>query len=204
MTTNWGSVADWVGVGVSAMTLLIAWKALASWKAQLHGTKRHETAHEIAMAARALRYAFYESRSPFIDAWEFPESYRQRRVGERPTRDQEAAEFAHAYQARLQSLWPYIRKCVELRAKAGAVFGDDCAQDLEKLAKKAREFEFIVAEYVEQLRVGPEIVKLWTDQKWVGRVKESIKTSSERDDPFSGEFEDAMRCLIAHIERDLT
>lgn len=203
MTMDWGNVADWVGVGVSAVTLFLAWKALASWKAQLSGTKRHETAHEIALSARALRYAFYESRSPFISAWEFPDSYRERRHGETPTNADLAAEHAHVYRERLKVLWPYIQACAELRAKAGAVFGDDCAGALEALAKKAREFEFVVAEYVAQLRVGPEVVRQWTDQKWAERVRASISASGERDDPLSLEFEEKMKGLMKFVVDDL-
>jgi len=54
---------------------------------------------------------------------------------------------------------------------------DECAGALETLARKTREFEFVVDEYVEQLRVGSEIVKQWADQKGVARVKKSIRAS---------------------------
>jgi hypothetical protein len=151
---NWGTVPDWLTFFAAAATALFAWKALSSWRRQLEGQTRHGVALEIASAARSLRYAFYDARSPLLLAAEFPESYRTRRMGERPTRDKEASEHAFVYQNRLKALWPYIRDCAKLRPKAGITFGDKCADALEALAKKARELEFIAQEHVEQMRVG--------------------------------------------------
>ena len=196
---NWGTVPDWLMFLATAATALFAWKALGSWRRQLEGQTRHSVALEIASAARALRYAFYDARSPMLWAAEYPESYRNRRMGERPTRDEEAGEQAFVYQNRLKALWPYIQDCAKLRPKAGIAFGDKCADSLEALAKKARELEFIAQEYVEQTRVGDEIVAMWTDQKWVQRVKSSIHADTGRQDPLSVEFEAAMQVLMNHV-----
>ncbi len=198
---NWGSLPDWLAFLAATATAVIALKALGSWEAQLDGQTRHAVAIEIETSARALRYAFYDARSPLLVAAEFPESYRNRRMGEQPTRDEEAREHAFVYQNRLRTLWPYISECAKLRPKAGITFSDDCADALESLAKKARELEFIVSEYVEQLRVGPEVVSMWSDQDWVKRVKECVHAYPGKNDPLSVEFEAAMQKLIRFLSQ---
>ncbi|MGZ8992578.1 MAG: hypothetical protein ACXW16_01030 [Burkholderiaceae bacterium] len=197
---NWGTIPDWLTFAATAVTAGVAWKALSSWKKQLEGQTQHNVAIEVASAARALRYAFYDARSPLLLASEFPESYQERRMGEKPTRSQEAQEHAFVYQSRLKALWPYITECAKLRPKAGITFGDGCADALESLAKKARELEFIAQDYVEQMSVGQEIVTQWADQSWVKRVKTSIRVGSDRQDPLSLEFEAAMKKVFDEID----
>lgn len=196
---QWGTVVDWLTFIATAATALAAWKALTSWKQQLEGQTRHSAALEVATAARALRYAFYDARSPMLFAGEFPESYRNRRMGERPSREEAAQEHAFLYRNRLKTLWQYISECAKLRPKAGTTLGDDCADALESLAKKARELEFIFEERVEQIRVGEELVAKWTDQDWVKRVNESVEVSGDRQDPLSQEFEAAMKNLFDRL-----
>lgn len=192
---NWGTIPDWLTFGATALTAWAAWAALGSWREQLSGRAEHDVRLEVVTAARALRYAFYDARSPLITAAEFPDSYRSRRHGEQPSAEERVEEYAHAYRGRWNALWPYIAQCAELRPRAGAVFGDACADALEALAKKAREWHFIAQEHVEQIRVGPNIVAQWTDQDWVTYVNASIAVSPERDDKLSREFEAAM----AHV-----
>lgn len=192
---NWGSLADWLSFLAAAATAFIALRALGSWKAQLAGQTRHAVAIEIETAARALRYAFYDARSPLLAAAEFSEPYRTRRMGEQPTREDKASEYAFVYHNRLRALSPYIHECAKLRPKAGMTFSDDCADALESLAKKARELDFIASEYVEQIRVGTEVVSMWSDQEWASRVKNCIQVRPEKNDPLSIEFEAAMQNL---------
>jgi hypothetical protein len=196
---QWGTIPDWLTFIATAATALVAWKALSSWKEALRGETQHRAAQEIAAAAKALQYAFYDARSPWLSADEFPESYRNRRHGEQPSREQDAEEHAFLYDNRLKALWPYILECAKLRPKAGITFGDECADALEDLAKKARELAFIARERVEQIRLGKDIVAGWTDQNWVKRVKDSIHASSDKTDPLSQEFEAALARLFSKL-----
>lgn len=200
---DWAVIASWLSAVTGVGTLVVALVALNTWKAQLHGTTRHDVANQIATAARSLRYAFYDARSAMIVGWEWPGwASEGPRAGERYG-DQIANEYRHVYTNRTRELFAFVRACLDLRARAWAVFGEECAISLENLARKAREFEFIAEEFVEQIRVGPKIVNSWNDQEWVARVKGSIGVTSSRDDPYSLEFEAAFHRLHDKISVDL-
>lgn len=63
-------------------------------------------------------------------------------------------------------LCPYVRAVAELRAKCGAVFGDDAAAACEKLAIEARHLRFYMEQDVSMKRAG-DAVNLWSDQELV-------------------------------------
>jgi len=193
---DWSAVADWANVSISFLTLVLGVFAVRMWRVQLRGGTKHQAAHEIAEAARMLRYAFYDARSPFFSAGEFPPSYRQRAMGTVATNDEQAAEYRHAFKNRLKELWVHLMKLANLRPRAGAAIGDPAANAVERLAKVARQLEFYMSERVEQYRVGPEIVAHWSDQAFVAKVNAGITADSEREDAYSREFEEAFTALL--------
>lgn len=194
---QWGTVPDWISAVATLGTLVIAWVALSSWREQLKGASVHAVAEELAVAARSLKYAFYGARSPMFWAGEFPESYSKRYENREKPRHEIAEEFRHAYANRWKTLWPHIELLATLRSKAGAVLGDEIAQLAEDLAKKARELRFMMDEDIEQKRVGPDVVKRWSDQEFHKRVRDSV-VSHEAQDPLSKEFDAALdRLLLA-------
>jgi len=79
----------------------------------------------------------------------------------------------------------------KLRARAGTLLGDEVADVIERLAKKGRELSNFFDQRVEQIRVGETIVRLWPNQAWVERVKESliaVPDPNARDDRYTREF----------------
>lgn len=86
---------------------------------------------------------------------------------------------------------PYVKAVAELRAKCGAVVGDDAAAAAEKQANTARQLQFYMQQHTDQLRAGAEGVSLWADQNFVQVVKNSVTVSDPKDDKFSKEFEAA-------------
>jgi hypothetical protein len=200
---DWGLIADWVAAIAAAGTLGVAVWAARSWREQLRGGSKHTVAQEVATAARALRYAFYGARSPLIEGWEFPESYWSRGPTSRKSNTEEAEAYRHVYHRRIKELWPTIRAVADLRARAGAVLGEETAKDLENLAKKARELDFFFEQDVDARRAGPEGVKQWTDQGFVERVRQSVVVHDPPDDRFSKEFEEMLRTLLERVKPHL-
>jgi hypothetical protein len=200
---DWGLLANVVSAVASVATFVVAAIALTAWRAQLSGTTRHQAANRITTAARALRIAFYESRSPMIEAWEFPRSYRDRPIGQRPNNAELAHEYGHAYDGRLKELRPYLLRLARLRPAAGAVLGEPVADAAEALVRKARELQFLMRQHVRQLSDGPEVVAMWTDQAHVARVEACVLKGKPHDDDFSKEFEALFVELLKDIESAL-
>jgi hypothetical protein len=192
-----GNMAEWVTALAAVATAIIAGIALSAWRDQVRGTSRHQAASEIAEAALLMKYHFYDARSPFYGAWEFPPAYHS---NSNRTRDDEADGWAFVFQKRWDHLSPEILKLATLRAKAGAVLNDDCAVALGELASKARELSNFFGERVGQYRAGPNIVAQWTDQDWVKRVKKSVEKIPDESDPYTEEFERKFKALRDLIE----
>lgn len=188
---DWAEVRGWIEAGATAATALIAWAAYRAWLPQLRGSSKHAAAAAILEAARLMRYHFYDARSPWISAGEFPPAYRATVAH---SSEEEAGGYAHVYEGRWKHLGPQIQQLATLRAKAGALLGDDVADALEGVARKARELHNFMTDSVAQYRAGPEIVREW-DQEWVELVKKSVKADPSRDDKYSKEFEEKFAAL---------
>jgi hypothetical protein len=199
---DWGLVAEVIGALAGVATVVLAALALQAWKQQLHGTNKISTANDILVAAASARYAFYGARSRVFQAWEFPESYRTRAIGQQPSNAEKAQEYLHAYQGRLKSLWPYLRDLLALRARAGVVFDQKIVTAIEDVVAKANELRSYTEEHVEQLRVGPAIVAQWTDQAFARRARESVTAGPDKADVFSSEFETAYDVLRKLMEAE--
>lgn len=178
---------DWISAATSLGTLIMAGYALTTWRGQLRGSTKHAIAQETATAARALRYAFYGARSRMIDGWEFPQPF----TGLSGAGNEQLGDaYAHVYGNRFKELWPHVRALADLRARCGEGLSDDVAKEVENLAMKARTLQFFMHEHVEQMRAGPEVVKMWTDQEFVKKVKSSVYADGDApDDQYSREFE---------------
>jgi hypothetical protein len=200
---DWGLVADWITALTSAGVLYIAYVALGTWRHEVRGSAKLAASHEIVAAARALRYAFYAARSPLVEGWEFPETSRARAPNETTAED-----YAHVFAARRRDMWPALRSVVDLRAKAGTVFGDAAADSVERLAKVARRLQFYMDEYVAIQRAG-ESVKQWTDQEHVKLTKQVVWVHEQRDDGCvaateigRGDLADLSKCVSSRIALD--
>ena len=195
---DWGLVADWLTVALSAVTLLLAYWALNAWRAQLHGTSRHAVAQEVSTTARALRYAYYDARSPLLEPWEFPEQsfWELNQL----TEVEQADAYWHVYQNRLKEMWPQMKALADCRAKAG-ILGDPVADAVEELAKTGRRLSFYMQDHTRVIRAG-ESVAGWTDQVHVAKVKGVLATRGTNE-PISNEFEEAMKVLLKKLEPNL-
>jgi hypothetical protein len=134
-----------------------------------------------------------------IWAWEFPDEYWA--AGNNRSNTLNADSHWIVYQNRLKEMWPYVKAVAELRAKCGAVVGDDAAAAAEKLANTARQLQFYMQQHTDQLRAGPEGVTLWADQDFVQEVKNSVTVSDAKDDKFSKEFDAAFDALLNLLKR---
>ena len=194
----WGNVAEWfAGVG-ALITAAIAAAALRSWRSQLQTTTKHAAANEIAAAASLMRYHFYDARNPLYTTDEWPSWYYEKPEQER-SREDEAKAWAHIYNNRYSKhLGPQVVEIAKLRAKALVLLGDDIAKGMTDLAKQARWLSLMFQERYNQIKAGPEIVKQWTNQEFVKRVKNSVTTdaSENPDDDFSLAFEKAFANLL--------
>lgn len=197
---DWGLTADLISALAAIATFGVALWAAASWREQLRGGSKHAVAQEVATAARSLSYAFYGARSPMIEGWEFPERYWTRDGGRSRTNTEEGEAYAHVYRRRIQELWPSIMAVAGLRAKAGAVLAEDVSENLEGLAKKARELQFYFEQRVRQIQSGPESVKQWSDQNYVAKVNSSVVVHDPPDDAFSKEFEELLTRLLERVK----
>lgn len=197
-----GSVAEWVTAFAAVWAALIGWQALGSWQHQLKGATKHTVAHEIATAARALRYAFYDARSPLIFAYEWPPDYFGRPIDYLQSNDQKAKDYTYTSNGRLKVLWPYILKLVELRPKAGATLGDPVADSVEALARKVQELQTYMSHQAEMLRQGGLRPSQWTDHDKRTATAITVDLRSKSDE-FSLEFEacltDLMGLLAPHM-----
>ena len=145
--------------------------------------------------ARLLRYFFYDARNSWYDAGEFPPAYHQM-TSEQRTNDDEARAWAYVYEGRYKLVRRQIWVLARLRARSGAVLGDESAAAIETLARKARELGNFMNERVAQYRAGEHIVAQWPDQGWVRRVRDSVEVNpDDHSDRYSREFDEAFEAL---------
>jgi len=192
-----------VGAVATAVTAGIAWYAAATWRKTLSHASQHDVAREVLEAARLFRYLFYDARNPLYTPPELPADY-YTVSGDARSPTQEARGWAHVYEGRWKLLEPQLLELARLRARAGAVLGDEVADAIESLAKKGRELHGFFQDRVEQIRSGEAIVSQWADQDWVKRVNEALTADPDRrtrDDRYSREFEDKFRALEALVSR---
>ena len=193
LRVDWSVVPAWVEAVGSVVTAGVALAAYRAWRPQLRGASKHTAAAKILEAARLARYHFYDARNTVITAGEFPAEYWASKAR---SNAQEADGFAKVYQGRWKHLWPQIEQLAILRAKAGALFGEEVASALDELARKARELQGFMENHLSELRAGPEIVSQWADQEWVRRVRNSVSVDpQDHTDDYSKEFEEKFEKL---------
>jgi hypothetical protein len=192
---DWALVREWVGTVAEVATAVIALVALLTWRRNLLGATKFRVAHEVLEEARLLRYFFYDARNPLIDPSEFPPGYHNVVPNER-TSVQQAAGYARVYNRRYKMVRRQILVVARLRARAGALFGDDLPKRMEELARKAGSLRTFMQEYVAQIRAGENIAAQWSNQDWNARVRESVKVDPDNHtDPFSLEFEQKFQAV---------
>jgi hypothetical protein len=195
--TDW---TDNVSAVVSAIGLFAALYGLGLWREQLRGTSKHATALEAATEARTLAILFFESRAPMYMAWEFPERYHNTPRDER-TDEVEAEAWAHAHETRWKIVYEQILKVAQLRGKVGAVLGDKAAEEMEKLARKAKMLSWWMSEDVKIKRAGRATVAGWNSQDHVRQVPLHVSVTDTQDDAFSTEFNAILATLLAELKR---
>ena len=189
------SIGTAIGAFGTVVTAGVAWYIAATWRQSLSHSTAHDVATKVLEDARLFRYLFYDARNPFYGAGEFPAVYSATRDR---TAEGEAFGWMIVYQHRWKLIEPQVLELAKLRARAGAVLGEDVATAIEQLAKKGRELQNFMDQRVEQIRSGPEIVAMWPDQAWIERVQQSLVANPDpgaRDDTYSGEFEERFQCL---------
>lgn len=199
---DWALVREWVGTLAEVATAALAAIALFTWRAHLRGATKYKVAHQVLEEARLLRYFFYDARNPWVDAAEFPPDYHAALAtfGER-TAVQEAKGWAYVYNARYRMVRRQILVLARLRARAGAVLGEDMATAIEQLVRKAGELHGLMRARVEQYRAGDDVVNQRPNREWNARVREGVEVPPEHDDRFSREFEERLKGLDDRLER---
>jgi hypothetical protein len=192
---DWALVREWVGTVAEVATAMIALVALLTWRRNLRGATKFRVAHKVLEEARLLRYFFYDARNPFIDPGEFPPGYHNVVPNER-TSAQEADGYAYVYTRRYKMVRRQILIVARLRARAGALFGDDLPKRMEELARRAGALRTLMQEYVAQIRAGENIAAQWPNQDWNARVRESVTVDPDNHtDRFSREFEEKFEAV---------
>lgn len=182
---NWADVLTAVGTAILALTGVYA---TFTWRRNIRGATKHETATKVLEEARLFRYLFYDARSPLYLASEFPPWYHALKD---PSDTQISMAYACVYQNRWQPLSDQMIVLAKLRARAGALLGEQVATAIESLARKGRELHRFMEDRVDQYRDG-ELVKQRPDQDWIAHVKASVTAAADpkaRDDRYSKEFD---------------
>ena len=191
------TLKDFLTVLIQGGMFCVAIVALETWRRQLQGTTKHQVALEIATEVKALTYLFFEARSPWFEGWEFPDDYNLKPSRER-TADDEVKAWEHVYNNRWKHLHPQILKVAQLRAKVGAVLGDNAADAAEKVARAAKKLEFWWGRDLEQKSAGADAVAARRDQNIVDEVRQSIVLADgTKNDKYSREFSSAADSLLA-------
>jgi hypothetical protein len=192
---DWAAISGWISAVGELATAVIALIALLTWRRNLRGTAKFRVAHKVLEEARLLRYFFYDARSPWVDRGEFPPG-----TGDIPNNQRHdalnARVFAHAYNRRYKMVRRQILVVARLRARAGAVFGDELANKMEELVRVAGRLHTYFQEYVVMIREGREVLATRVDQDWQATVRAAVKVDPEhRTDPYSLEFEQKLKAI---------
>jgi hypothetical protein len=137
----------------TAVTAIVAVYAAVTWQRNLRQATKHETAANVLEQARLFRYLFYDARNPLYQGGEFPPDYYAKSDRDR-TNAEQARAWTFVFRNRWKLLEPQVLALAKLRARAGAVLGDNIAQAIEDLAKSGRELHLLMEHRVEQIREG--------------------------------------------------
>lgn len=129
-------------------------------------------------------------------AFELADSNYHNVVPNERTNMQEAAGYARVYNRRYNMVRRQILVLARLRARAGALFGDELSKRMEELVRKAGSLRAFMQEYVAQIRAGENVAAQWPNQDWNARARDSVTVDPDNHtDPFSLEFEQKFQAV---------
>jgi hypothetical protein len=155
ITHEWvGAAANLVLAGVGVGTVVVAWKGLSTWRAQLHGTAGFDAARSLMKATYVLRDRLQDARAPFVSVAEYPEDYKPRSGP-----DEEARKWTHIYERRFEPVVAALHEFEGASLEAQALFGKDVKSATDGLVRVIRTVQIAMQTVIEDAESGGEDFK---------------------------------------------
>ena len=186
-----GTLPDWLTAGASLWAVTVAYSGVEAWKRELRAQGTHATAMEIAAAVGTLHVEFFNTRAPLLEEWE---------MAGNDTADGGAellpSGMERALLKRYAELHTHIMTVHNVRGKALAVLGKECAGALLKLTRKARETQSKFHLYCILQGTGDR-----ADPSQLESARsQAFAPPDNPQDSFSVEFEEAFRAVLDALD----
>jgi hypothetical protein len=188
-----GFLSD-IALGFAAIfTAYTAHKGLKSWKNELAGKAKFETAQTLRIRALILRDRISRCRSPLISAHEFPEGYTLPNSNEIYTArisTQKFEAFRHVYQNRWASLAPALQDCEESAIHAEVILGGSVKDTADALVKCADRLQISIAYYLDDIRNRGRDFE--SDIAYGRKIKHDVNSTSSPEDVLTQDIDEAL------------
>jgi hypothetical protein len=196
LNDSWGGVVSTlqaIAVGGAAVaTALAARKGLKTWAEQLHGSTRYEVARRLARATYKLRDAMAFSRSPLVEAAEFPSGY-----SDRGNAAENAQAWQHVFSARMRPVLEAAREFDAEALEAEAIWGSSAASACKAMMRVVRELQVSMQAFVEdQSQAGRNFE---SDARFGQRMRANVFSGVQSDDALTQAISDAIAGIEAVV-----
>jgi len=140
---------------ISAVAVaVIGGLALGTWRRQLKGQTRFDTAKRLLIASHELAHRFHLARNPFTSSSEFPANYNSIAPNQRTDADEREA-WAFIFNARWQPVREAYANIEGLLPEARAMLSEEAADAGDQMLGCARQLHFWMTEFVRLFTTAP-------------------------------------------------
>ena len=182
--------------GAAATTAVVAVKGLKSWSSELKGKADFEIARNLIRSTYKLRDEISASRSPFIQANEFPEDYYN--LGTKTTDKKQADAWSYVYTNRWKPIWAALQEFDANSLEAEALWGKTIKEKTEEFRSCVRDLRLAMDAVVSDKLSGGEDFK---SSKEFGIKMGKITAGQGRDD--TNEFSKSISVAVDAIEKQI-
>jgi len=187
-------------LGLSAIAVAVfAWIGLRTWRRELTGKARFETARSMMRLGYELKDAFDKARHFITESYE---SWDRISIDESKAESQVLNEW-HARRNRLNSVAESLNKMIEVQWEAEVLFDESSIQDIKEVVRSYREsyadLSSAVSSYFDvrhdEVRTGDR----YKNQDWLKGLKRTIYSAP--GDDFSKKIGEATDKLSSALRR---
>jgi hypothetical protein len=183
----------------AATTAIVAVIGLKNWSRELKGKAEFEVGRNLIRATYKLRDELQNCRSPFISAYEFPES-NQRARGESSSQE-EAQAWAHVYKNRWSPVWKVIQEFDSNTLEAEALWGKEIRTRTDQLRQCVKTLRAAIDAVISDKADGGEGFK--RDREFAIKMRSIVSALGDENNELSKKIATAIVAIEEQIRPHL-
>jgi len=195
------SIVRDVVLGLSAIAVaFFAWLGLKTWRRELTGRARFETARNMMRIGFELKDNFGWVRHPLTKSYEYADRTTQ---SEESDAESQVLNEWHAKTKRLNSVVESLNKIIEVQWEAEILLNEISVQSIKEAIQSYREsygdLSSAISTYFEIRYDEAQTKELYKDPKWLRGLKKIIYSAT--NDDFSQKIDEATEKLSSALKQ---